>query len=160
MNKVTLHNEPFELSGMTIEENTKLDFKAEDANGIWDIKDIKGKKVISLFPDINTGICDVQTQLIANLAKRRTDITFISISTDSVEIQKEWCASKGLENVLIVSDDKYKEFQKLTNLYIPKIDKLIRGFILLDEENIIRGITLNSELAEDPDYASVDEWIK
>ena len=160
MNKVTLHNEPFELSGMTIEKNTKLSFKAEDKNGIWNIEDIKGKKVISLFPDINTGICDIQTQEIAKLAQQHKDITFISISTDSVEIQKEWCAAKGLENILIVSDDKYKEFQTKTNAYVPKINKLIRGFILLDEENVIQEISLNNELVEDPDYTSLDKWIK
>ncbi len=160
MNKVTLHNEPLELSGMTIEKNTKLSFKAEDKNGIWNIEDIKGRKVISLFPDIKTGICDLQTQQIAKLAQEHKDITFISISTDSVEIQNEWCAAKGLENILIVSDDKYKEFQTKTNAFIPKINKLIRGFILLDEENMIQEISLNQEIVEDPDYSSLDKWIK
>ncbi|TCG11977.1 redoxin domain-containing protein [Mycoplasma todarodis] len=160
MEKAKIHHIPFKLSGPAIEKNTKLTFKAEDKNGIWNIEDIKGKKVISLFPAINTKICDMQTQQIAKLAQEHKNVTFISISTDSVKKQEEWCAAKGLENVLIVSDDKYKEFQTKTNAYIPRINKLTRGFILLDKENIIQEISLNIELSKEPNYTLLDKWIK
>ena len=161
MNKVTIKKIPFKLSGETIEKNNKLVFKAEgkDHEDFY-IEDIKGMKVISLFPDINTRVCDFQTQEIAKLASQHKDITFISISTDSVEVQKEWCAAKGLENIMIVSDAKYKEFQTKTNAYITKIKKLSRGFILLDEDNIIKEVFFNKEISKDPDYSLLNEWIK
>ncbi len=89
MKKVKIYHIPFKLKGPIIERHTKLTFKAEDQNGLWDIQNIKGKKVISLFPSINTKICDNQTQTIARMAQQHKDINFISISTDSIEKQKE-----------------------------------------------------------------------
>ena len=160
MKKVKIYHIPFKLNGPLIKIGEKLAFKAENQNGSWNVESIKTKKVISLFPSIKTKVCDTQTQTIARLAQQYKDVTFISISTDSVEKQKEWCAAKGLENILIVSDDKYKEFQTKTNAYIPKINKLIRGFILLDEENIVKDILLNNDLTKAPDYTSLDKWIK
>ncbi|NQZ29193.1 MAG: redoxin family protein [Mycoplasmatales bacterium] len=160
MKKVKIYHIPFKLKGEVIKKDEKLVFKAEDQNGIWDIEHVKGKKIISLFPSINTKVCDIQTQTIAKMAQQYKDITFISISTDSIETQNKWCISKGFENILIVSDDKYKEFQTKTNAYIPKVNKLIRGFILLNEENVVKEIALNNDLAKAPNYTLLNKWIK
>ncbi|MCP4336879.1 MAG: redoxin domain-containing protein [Mycoplasma sp.] len=160
MEKIKIKKIPFKLNGTIIEKNTKLEFKAKDKDDKdFFITDIKGKKVISLFPDINTRICDAQTKQIAQMANKYKDITFISISTDSVEIQKKWCAANGLENIIIISDKEYKDFAIKTNTLINKIKKLVRGFILLDENNIIQGISINKEVSSDPDYDVLNTWL-
>ncbi len=93
MKKVKIYHIPFKLKGPIIKRGAKLSFKAEDQSGLWDIQDIKGKKVISLFPSINTKICDNQTQTIARIAQQHKDITFISISTDSIKKTKRMMCS-------------------------------------------------------------------
>ena len=150
----------FSLSGETITTENKLEFKGIDGTGAeFNSTSLKGRKVISIFPDINTSICDEQTVKIAQLAKENKDIEFISITMDGPDVIKEWCAGKGIDNSRIVSDSKYKDFATKTNIHITEIDKLGRGFILLDENNIITDILLNDEVAENPDFAKLDELI-
>ena len=160
MKKVTVFKVRFSLSGETITVGQKLEFKGIDGTGVeFDSTSLKGRKVISIFPDINTSICDMQTIKIAKLAKENQDIEFVSITMDGPEVIKDWCAGKGIDNSRIVSDSKYKEFATKTNVYITKIDKLGRGFILLDENNMITNVLLNDEIAANPDFAKLDELI-
>ncbi len=161
MNKVTMRGNHYNLNGDVIKLNSLLEFKAKDKNNKdWFIKDIKGIKVISLFPDINTHICDGQTKQIAQMAEQYKDITFISVSTDLPEVQQKWCAANGLKNVLIVSDQEYKDFADKTKTYIAERDQLIRGFILLDDDNVIKGISISDQVSTEPDYELLNKWIK
>jgi len=63
MNKVTIKKVPFKLNGDIIGKGEVLDFKALDRNNKEvSFSDIKGKVIMSTFPDINTRVCDAQTQ--------------------------------------------------------------------------------------------------
>ncbi|MCK5806826.1 MAG: redoxin family protein [Mycoplasmataceae bacterium] len=160
MNKITIHEKEFSLSGETITTGNKLEFKGIDGTGVeFNSTSLKGKKVISIFPDINTGVCDEQTVKIAQLAKQNKDIEFISITMDEPSIITDWCAGKGVDNSRIVSDSKFKEFATKTNIYITEINKLARGFIVLDETNTITHILLNDEIAVAPDFKKLEELI-
>ncbi|RTZ68818.1 MAG: hypothetical protein DSZ21_01060 [Tenericutes bacterium] len=62
MNKVKIKGIPFKLNGEIIKKDSNLSFKVVDRNN----KDFvfnsqKGITIISVFPAINTKICDKQT---------------------------------------------------------------------------------------------------
>ena len=158
MNKVTIKGFPFKLNGEIISKGESLNFSALDKDGkrVF-LKDFKGKVIISTFPDINTRICDEQTQKIVSLANVHKDITFLSITTDGPEIIKDWCAANDVENISIVTDDKL-EFANATNTFITKIKKLARGFIIV-EDNKILEISYKKEIASDPDYDLLNKYI-
>ncbi|CAM9126325.1 redoxin domain-containing protein [Mycoplasma marinum] len=160
MNKIKIKGIPFKLKGNPITKGEVLKFKAKGTNKKdFELESVKGTKVISIFPDINTSVCDRQTQEIARLANENKNITFISISMDTPETQSKWCAAHNIDNILIVSDEEYKEFADKTNIYITKIKKHARGFILLDENNIIQDMVLNEEIAKDPDFDLLNTWL-
>ena len=160
MNKVKIKKIPFKLLGEAIEKNKSLVFKAVDQeNKEVSIDQVKGLKVLSFFPDINTGVCDMQTLKIGSLAKEHPNINFVSITMDSPEEIKKWCMKNDLANLVLWSDAKYKEFQTKTNLYIPRIKKLSRGLIVLDENNIIVDKFFNIEIAEQPDWTVLDKYL-
>lgn len=159
MNKVLIKGQEFNLSGEIIKVGDVLDFKAVNReNEDVQLSDVKGTKVISVFPDINTRVCDMQTVRIAQIAQKAAHIHFISISLDSVEVINSWCAANGL-NVDIWSDAKYKDFAKNTNTLIPSINKLARGFIILDKENKIVAIDFVEELTHMPDFDLIEKHI-
>ena len=159
MNKVTIKKIAFRLIGETIKKNNYLSFKAIDRNDkIISIDDFKGVKIISLFPDIETRICDNQTREIAKYASKYPKINFISITMDTVSKINKWCLASGIDNIHIWSDWKLREFSSKTNTMISKINKLTRGFIILDDKNKIIEVSLNSEIAEDPDYSVLDKY--
>ena len=158
MNKVTIKRLPFKLNGEIIEKGSNINFTALDASGNRvSLNDIKGKVIISAFPDINTSVCDAQTQKIISLAKKHKDITFLSITTDSTEVINKWCAANEIDNITIVTDDK-REFANVTNTLITKIDKLARGFIVVEDNKVIE-ISYKKEIATDPDYSLLDKYI-
>lgn len=160
MLKTKIKGIPFKFSGAIIQRGDSLIFKAENVdNTNFSITDVKGIKVISLFPDISTKICDIQTLKIVELAKKHENIAFISISTDTPAFQKAWCARNEADNITIISDRKFKEFQTQTNIYLPKIRKLGRGLIVLDENNTVIDITVNKELSVEPDWTILDNYL-
>lgn len=160
MNKITIHEKEFDLLGSVIKKGAVLDFTATNKdNELVSLTHYKGTKVISVFPDINTSVCDKQTQLILKLSAEHKDVQFISITSDPVEVIAKWCASNGLANVDILSDTE-GSFGKATNLLITEINKLARGFIVLNNENKIIKISINGEVAEMPDFTTIDEYLK
>ena len=161
MNKVKIQNKEFLLSGTIIKKGEHISFKAEDLFGNdFNLKDVKGMKVISVFPDITTSVCDVQTKKIQDLALQYPKTTFISISMNPISVFKDWCGNNNVSNIGIVSDCKYKEFAKLTNLYIPEIDKLSRAIIVLDNDNKILSIKASEEIVDHLDFSELDKYLK
>lgn len=160
MKQVKIKGEVFNLSGESIALGSQLSFKAKDINNEdFNLSDISGPKIVSIFPDINTRICDLQTIEVSKMAYENPTINFLSITIDDVNVIKEWCSAKGISNLQIVSDKEYGEFASATNLLIVEKNKLARGFILLDSNNIIKDIVLNEEISALPDFNRVNTWI-
>lgn len=161
MNKVKIKGKVFNLKGDIIKKGAKLNFKAINRqNQEISLLDVQGMKIISVFPDINTSVCDKQTVEIAKLAKQFSELKFISITQDDVATINKWCAGHGLENVDIWSDKKYNEFGNKTNTLIVDIDKLARGFLILNGENEIIDLAFNEEVAQMPNFDLVKKYLK
>ncbi len=161
MNKVSVKGVPFRLIGEAVKIGDTVDFRAKDIdNKIFDIREISGKKIISIFPDINTKVCDMQTHEISKIASENPKVNIISISTDPVDVIKEWCSAKGINNLRIVSDKEMKEFSKSTKLLMKLPHKLARGFLFLDEDNQVIDLAFNEDISKAPDFEKVQEWIK
>ena len=161
MRKTKIKLISFKFLGKVIENGVILDFKAKKIdNTDFKLSNIKGNKIISVFPDINTSICDKQTQKISQLSIKFPKVKFISVSMDSIEKQNDWCAAHNIENILIVSDKEYKDFGKKTNLYIPKIKKLGRALMILNDDNEIIDLSINEEVAAEPNWELIEKYLE
>lgn len=159
MNKVKIKFISFKLKGELIKENSTLTFSAINKNGeLVSSSDYKGVKIISVYPDINTKVCDLQTQEISKLAFKYPTIQFISISTDDVDKIKEWCAAKGISNIDIWSDLTSGEFGNKTNAYIPKIKKLARGFLIMNDD-FVEKVSFKEDMTEMPDFEMLESYL-
>ncbi len=160
MKKVTVKGTEYNLKGNPIAVGQKLSFKAKDkANKDFNLSDVKGKKVISAFPALNTRVCDAQTLQITSWSREYKNVQFVSITNDPVEVIRDWCAAHGIDNIMILSDREYKEYANLTNLYVEGWDKLARGFMILDEEDTIQAMSFKDEESADPDYDLVKNFL-
>lgn len=154
--KITLKGTPMNTNGDLPKVGDKISFKLsntkfEDVS----IDSIKGPKVLSTFPSINTSVCDRQTREIIDLAKKHPNYKFISISLDLPPAQATWCGANNFENVLIFSDYKNRDFSKKYGLLIENIYLMHRCLIILDENNVITYIKANDEVSKDPDFKSL-----
>ena len=159
MNQIKFKGVSMNLIGNVDLKSKQLNIKAIDKEGniksFLDFK--KGIKVLSTFPKLNTSVCDNQTKTIARLAKKHSDVTFISLTMDSVQTIGKWCLAHNLENITILSDKDRKEFSKATNLLIKKLKMLARGFIILDKENNVIDHFYKLEITDEPMYDQLEK---
>lgn len=156
--KITFKNISMTLEGTLLKVGDKVDFKATNTDfSEFDLNSVKGKKVISTFPSIDTSVCDEQTKRITEFAKKYQDIAFISISLDLPSAQKKWCAANGLENIKIVSDYKDREFSTKYGLLIKELKLIHRTIIVLDENNVVTNIIARNEVTDTPDFDKLEE---
>lgn len=157
---ITFKSMPVTLFKEPIQVGETLDFSATNPD-FSEFKLFKNDKVkvISLFPSIDTSVCDLQTRKIGELASKFSNVEFISISLDLPPAIKKWCHANSLENLVIVSDYKEREFGKKTGLLINELKLLARGLIILDENNIVKYVDICSEVADMPNFDKLESLL-
>lgn len=153
---------PYKLSGKVIRKGEKLEFTATKRDGkTFNMKNLKGYKIVSAFPDINTPVCNIQTQRMDELARMYPSITFISISLDKVDTLNKWCSVRGVtHNSLILSDFDKGEFTLKSKLLIKNRGVTARGFFILDNNNRIVDMYVNKKLNGTPKYRLIKKYIQ
>lgn len=117
------------------------------------LSDFDGKKkVLSIVPSIDTGVCSVQTrQFNGNLAQRE-DTVIITISIDTPFAQARWCGVEGLEQAVMLSDYFDNSFGKAYGLLMEEWHILSRSVLILDENNTVRYTEYLEDGHQEPDY--------
>ena len=62
------------------------------------------KKVLSIIPSIDTGICSMQTRHFNKTLSDLEDTVVLTVSVDLPFAQGKWCAAEGLDNAIMLSD--------------------------------------------------------
>ena len=142
---------------MKLNIGDKVEFKATNRFGEDTNFTSNGKvTVLSIYPSINTKICDMQTQISVKNASKYPNINFTSISLDKTEEISKWCGVNSSDNITIISDRKYKEFSDMSGLKMKLIPAFKRGLIVLDQDNVITHININENVKEQVDF----EWLE
>ncbi|MFO8070139.1 MAG: peroxiredoxin [Alkalibacterium sp.] len=150
---VTLKGEKFQTNGPIPELgeyapsfNLK-NLKNEDVK----LSDFEGEVVIlSTFPDIETSTCARQTDTFNEKAKKLSNTTVLSVSTNTVEQQSAWGQSKEVETVLL--HDSERTFAKTYGLYIERLDKIARAVFVLNRHGQIVHREIVKEMSGDPHF--------
>ena len=142
------------MSGQQVKEgDIATDFTVLD-NSLNQItlEDYKGKKkLISVVPSIDTGVCDQQTRKFNEEASQEDGVV-LTISVDLPFAQKRWCASNGLENVVTLSDHRDLSFGENFGVVMEELRLLARSVFVLDESNKIVYKEIVSEGTNFPDF--------
>ena len=153
MTAVTFKNNPVTLLGQQVNEGeTAPNFTVLD-NGLNQVTldNYKGKKkLISVVPSIDTGVCDQQTRKFNEEASQEDGVV-LTISVDLPFAQKRWCASNGLDNVITLSDHKDLSFGK-TLVVMEELRLLARSVFVLNENNKVVYKEIVSEGTNFPDF--------
>lgn len=154
MTEITFKNDPITLSGQQVKEgDIAPDFTVLD-NSLNQItlEDYKGKKkLISVVPSIDTGVCDQQTRKFNEEASQEDGVV-LTISVDLPFAQKRWCASNGLENVVTLSDHRDLSFGENFGVVMEELRLLARSVFVLDESNKNVYKEIVSEGTNFPDF--------
>jgi thioredoxin-dependent peroxiredoxin len=158
MSKITLRGNPIQTSGDLPAVGTEFSgFKLVGQ----DLKDVTlhefagKKKVLNIFPSIDTPTCATSVRQFNQRAAALKDTVVLSISADLPFAHKRFCAAEGIANVVSLSTMRDHHFGRELGLNMetgPLAGLLARAVVVLDEHNKIKHTELVSELANEPNY--------
>lgn len=158
---VTFKGEPKELQGIQPQVGDALphfELKNLD-NTVITNETIKGSKaIISVFPDINTRVCDLQTRHFFQVAGQIPDVKILNVSNNTQDQLRDWCATAGVDAEML--SDTELTFAKAFGLYIPEMNILARSIFVVDEEGKIIYSEIVPEIAQEPDYTDALESVR
>jgi thiol peroxidase len=121
------------------------------------LADFPGKKVLNIFPSVETGTCSLAMKQFNKIASEHKDYTVLCISRDLPMSQKKFCGAEGLENVITLSDFRDASFGR--DYGILMLNDLFEGLlsrcvIIVDENNKVVYAEQVAEVSEEPNYDS------
>ena len=118
------------------------------------------KKVISIVPSIDTGICSTQTRTFNKELSELDDTVVITISVDLPFAQARWCGAEGLENAIMLSDYYDNSFGKEYGVLIEEWHLLARAVLVADADNKITYVEYLDNINSDPNYEAAVAAVK
>ena len=118
------------------------------------------KKVLSIIPSIDTGICSMQTRHFNQTLSDMEDTVVLTVSVDLPFAQGKWCAAEGLDNAIMLSDYYDHSFGKAYGLFINEWHLLARAVLVLDADNKVTYVEYLENINSEPNYDAAIEAVK
>ncbi len=158
MAKVTLKGNEINTSGNLPEVGTiTKDFSLTTTDlSTKSLSDFKGsKKVLNIFPSIDTGTCAQSVREFNKKASQMENTKVLCISRDLPFAQARFCGAEGIDNVVMLSDYKDGSFGKTYELNFidgPLEALHSRCVIVLNEDNTVLYTEQVPETVDEPNY--------
>ncbi|OPC77530.1 lipid hydroperoxide peroxidase [Embleya scabrispora] len=113
------------------------------------------RKVLNIFPSIDTGTCAASVRRFNASAADLANAVVLCISADLPFAQARFCGAEGLDNVVTLSTMRGREFLENYGVALtegPLAGVATRAVVVLDENNVVVHSELVAEIAEEPDY--------
>jgi thioredoxin-dependent peroxiredoxin len=158
MATITLQGNEFHTAGELPRVGSKApDFTLTDR----DLNDVSlsrwmgSKKLLSIFPSVDTPVCAESTRKFNDYARTHEDSMMLMISADLPFAQKRFCGAEGLENVVTLSTMRSSDFARGYGVLIsdgPLAGLTARAVVVLDENDTVVHAELVPEIGQEPDY--------
>lgn len=113
------------------------------------------KKLLSIFPSIDTPVCALSTKKFNDYARTHDDTVMLMVSADLPFAHKRFCGAEALDNVHSLSTMRSADFAKNYGVLIadgPLAGLTARAVIVLDENDTVVHAELVPEIGQEPDY--------
>ena len=156
-NQVTFHQQPVRVEGSLSAVGAAAPAFSLAAADLSDktLADFAGKrKVLNIFPSIDTGVCQQSVRAFNQRASSLNNAVVLCISADLPFAQARFCGAEGLDNVVTLSSFR-SSFAKDYGVLLA--DGAVRGLtaravVVLDEQDKVKYVQLVPEIAQEPDY--------
>lgn len=158
MSTVTFHGNPVTVNGTVPAVGSSAPaFSLVDKDlGQRTLGDYAGKrKVLNIFPSIDTGVCAASVRQFNKLASGMNNTVVLCISADLPFAQARFCGAEGIDNVVMLSMMRGREFLDNYGVAIaagPLAGLAARAVVVLDEHDKVLHSQLVSEIGNEPDY--------
>lgn len=114
------------------------------------------RKVLNIFPSVDTGVCATSVRKFNQLAGETDNTVVLCISMDLPFAQARFCGAQGLDKVITLSAFRHPDF--LLNYGVgftsgPLKGLTTRAVLVLDQHDVVIHSELVNETSSEPDYA-------
>lgn len=113
------------------------------------------RKIVSIVPSLDTGVCAESTKKFNGLVANRDDVVVLVVSADLPFAQTRFCGAEGLDRVHTLSMMRSKNFGKDYGVLVqdgPLAGITARAVVVLDADNRVLYTQLVPEIGQEPDY--------
>ncbi|HET8764285.1 MAG TPA: thiol peroxidase [Rhodanobacter sp.] len=113
------------------------------------------RKVLNIFPSIDTPVCAASVRRFNELAAKMKDTVVLCISADLPFAQGRFCGAEGLKNVKTLSAMRGREFLRDYGVAIadgPLAGVAARAVVVLDAHDKVVHAELVGEITHEPNY--------
>lgn len=113
------------------------------------------KKVLNIFPSIDTPTCATSTRKFNEKVAALKDTVVLCVSADLPFAMNRFCGAEGLENVVTLSSFREHGFARDWGVAIengPLAGLCARAVVVLDAQNKVLHTELVGEIANEPNY--------
>jgi len=163
---VHFQGNPVKVSGQIPQTGSKaapFTLVAKDLSDV-SLSQYAGKrKVLNIFPSIDTGVCAASVRKFNQLATELDNTIVLCISADLPFAQSRFCGAEGLSNVITLSTLRHPDFQQTYGVSLE--DSALKGLtaravIVLNEQDEVIFSELVNEITTEPDYTAALEALK
>jgi thiol peroxidase len=115
------------------------------------------RKVLNIFPSIDTGVCATSVRKFNQLAGEIENTVVLCISSDLPFAQSRFCGAEGLSNVVTLSTLRGGDFKSDYGVGITDgalSGLTARAVVVLDGQDNVLYSELVNEITTEPDYES------
>lgn len=158
MSEVTFHGQPISVNGQFPALGSTAPSFSLVGGDLSDValSSYAGKrKVLNIFPSIDTGVCAASVRHFNALAGKLENTVVLCISADLPFAQSRFCGAEGLDNVVTLSLMRGRQFLNDYGVAIasgPLAGVAARAVVVLDERDKIIHAELVSEIGHEPNY--------
>ncbi len=161
--KVIFGGNPIALAGKQIKVGDKAPEFTVTGNDLKPVSlsSFEGKKkIISVFPSIDTPVCAVQNRVFNKRIAEVDNTVVLSISVDLPFAHKRFCGAEGIDKVVTLSDHKDLDFGNKYGFLINELRLLARGIVVLDKDNTVKYVEYVPNVGQEPDYEKAFDAVK
>ena len=118
------------------------------------LSDLKGRKVLNIFPSLDTGVCATSVRTFAQKVVGKGGVTVLNVSADLPFAHKRFCTAEGIAGVTNLSSFR-SDFADKFGLRIMEggMRQLnSRAVLVLDESNKVVYTEQVPEITTEPNY--------
>jgi len=161
---VSSRGTPYTVMGEPLQPGDKApDFTltANDYSKV-SLADSAGKiRLISVVPNLSTGICDAQTRRFNEEAVRfGEDVVVITVSSEHPLNQRNWCAAAGVDRLQVLSDHLAMSFGDAYATHVLELRLEQRSVFVIDADDLITYVEYVPVIGQHPDYDSALEAVR
>ena len=131
------------------------DFTLVDAElNEFRLSDLPGRKLLSIFPSIGTGVCQASVRQFNKLAADLDDTTVVNVSIDLPFALAGFCAAEGIDDVIVGSAfrSSFGADYGMTLLDSKFEGLLARAVVVIDADGTVSHTEVAPQIGAEPDY--------